>query len=140
MTERSGPQRSCQSRQAVENEASSDSYVEARASSKHGDLDASVGRIHLLLRDAVPFMTEQDDRALSCRLEPRQRDGALGNLDGHDPPAVSALLVDPSLLAGPHPMDARAAARPKRVPVGKRLAVVRGIGNRDARADGVAGA
>jgi hypothetical protein len=54
-------------------------------------------------------VTEQDDRSLPRRLKPRERHGAIGQLDRDDPPADGALLMDPAILADAHPMDALTA-------------------------------
>jgi hypothetical protein len=63
-------------RKPVEHETSGYGDVEARAASNHRDLDASIGRLDLLLRDSVPLVAEEDDGPPSCGLEPRKRDRA----------------------------------------------------------------
>jgi hypothetical protein len=77
----------------------------------------------LLLRDTMPLVAEQDHGAPPRGLEPRQRDRAFRDLDLDDLQSVRALLLDPALLARPHPVNARVAARPERVAVCERLAV-----------------
>src|SRR5262245_2097627 len=119
--------------QPVEHEAARDGDVEARARSDHRDFDARVGGLDLVLRDAVPFVSEQYDGAPPRGLQPWQRDRAVSELDGDDPPAVGALLLDPALLARAHPVDARPAIAPERVAARERLAVVLGVGDGDAR-------
>jgi hypothetical protein len=74
------------------------------------------------------------------RLAPRQRRGAVGELDGDDPPAGGALLLDPVRPALTNPMDARTPRGSQRVPDGERVVVVVGVRDGDAGADGVAGA
>ncbi len=75
-----------------------------------------------------------------CRLQARQRDRALRQLDGHDPPAVRPLVLDPALAPAVDPVDARPPAGSQRVALGESRAVVRGVGHRHTRAHGVAGA
>jgi len=94
----------------------------------------------MLLGDAVPLMPEQNDGALSRWLEAWQRDGSVSELDGKDLPAALSLLFDPAVLAGSDPMDARPAVRAERVAVRERGPVVVRVWDRDARADGIAGA
>jgi hypothetical protein len=81
-------------------------------------------------------VTEQHERALARRLQPPDRDRALGELDGHDPPAGLALLLYPALPRRRHPVDARPARQ--RVALGQRLPVVRRVRHGHAGADGVA--
>ena len=72
------------------------------------------------VRDAMVLVAEQEDRALPGRLEPRQRDRVLGQLDRDDAPASRRAEVDPALLAGPSQcmQGRRAACRPSRAPRG----------------------
>jgi hypothetical protein len=65
----------------------------------------------MLVRDAMPFMAEQDDRPAHGWLEARQRHGAVSRFDGHDPPTVAALLLDPLALAATDPVRARSSAK-----------------------------
>jgi hypothetical protein len=88
--------------------------------------------------DTLGLMAEQDHRRCCGGRQARERDCALGQLNGEDPPPAVALRSDPAVLAGVEPVDAAALGETPRVADGQRVAVVRGVGNRDARAGGVA--
>jgi hypothetical protein len=124
--------------EAVEHETARNRDVQARALSDHWDLDAEIRGINVFLGDAMPFVAEQDHRSLPGWLQPRQRDRAFRELDGEDPPAVSALSLDPAILARIDPVNARHPFRPERVALSECCAVVDGVGDGDARADGIA--
>jgi hypothetical protein len=83
----------------------------------------------------MPLVSQQHHGPLTRRLKPRQRNGALGKLDGNDLPAKRALLIDPSRLAGADPVNVGPALGPQGVPVGECSPHVR---NRNTRSDGVA--
>jgi hypothetical protein len=53
--------RSAEAGEAVEDEAARDGDVEAGAGADHGNLDAGVGVIDVLGRDALSLVAEQDD-------------------------------------------------------------------------------
>jgi hypothetical protein len=59
----------------------------------HRDLDAHVGSLDMFVRNAVPFMAEQDDGALLGGLQARERYRTFGKFDGDDLPAVGPLLL-----------------------------------------------
>jgi hypothetical protein len=75
---------SAQTGQAIQHEAARDGDVQAGSLADHRDLHARVGGLHLLLGDAVPLVTEQDDRSLPRRLQPRERYCPIGQLDALD--------------------------------------------------------
>jgi hypothetical protein len=128
-----------QARESIQHEASRNRDVKARALPDHRDLDAEIGGFDVFIRDAVPFVAEQDDRALHGRLESRKRDRVLSEFYGHDSPAVSALLLNPSVLARTHPMDAWSAPVTERVAAFERVTVVLGIWDRNTRANCITG-
>jgi hypothetical protein len=105
----------------------------------HRDLDTHVGSLKVFVRDAVPFMAEQDHRAPRGGLQTRQSYRTFGKLDGDDLPTVISLPLDPAVFVGVDPVHARPSSWPERVAVLQRGSVVGGVRDRDAGADRVAG-
>jgi hypothetical protein len=128
-----------QARESIQHEAARNRNVKARALPDHRDLHAEIGGFDVFIRDAMPFVAEQHDRALHGRLESRKRDRVLSEFHGHDSPAVSPLLLNPSVLARTHPMDAWSAPVTERVAVRERVTVVLGIWDRNTRANCITG-
>jgi hypothetical protein len=90
--------------------------------------------------DALGLVAEKDDGRLRGGRQARQRDGVVGEFDGEDLPPGLALKANPAVLTVVDPVDAAAPSQASRVPDGERLAVVRGVGDRDAGAGRIAGA
>jgi hypothetical protein len=86
----------------------------------------------------MPLVSQQHNGPPTRGLKPRQRHGALGELDGDDLPAKRALLIDPSLLIGADPVNVGPALGAQGVPVRECSPVVRRVRNRDTRSDGIA--
>jgi hypothetical protein len=123
--------------EAVKDQAAGHRHVEAGAIGDHRDLDARVGGLDVLSGDALGLVAEQHDGWLSGGRQTGKRDRVVGQFDGEDLPAGLALESDPAVLAGGDPVDAAALGETARVADGQRVAVVRGVGDCDARAGGV---
>jgi hypothetical protein len=126
--------------EAVEDQAAGDRHVEAGADADHGDLDTGVRGLDVFGGDALGFVAQQDDGWLCGRCQPGESDRVVGELDGEDPPAALALEPDPPVLAGADPVDAATSGQVSRIADAQRVAIVGRVGNREARAGGVAGA
>lgn len=100
-----------------------------------GDLDAVVGILDELFWDPVVLVAKQDDRPGACRPQAWQRRGALDELTATiRQPAARWSSIQPCLLLPSQSMRGRRLRRSVS-PTGECLAVVVGVGDRDARAD-----
>jgi hypothetical protein len=124
----------CEAGEAIEDEAAGNGNVEAGADADHRDLHAPVGGLDVLGGDALGLMAQQNHCRLSGGRQTGKRNRVVGQFDGDDLPAGLALKADPTVLAGGDPVDATAPRQTARVTDSQRLAVVRGVGDGDARA------